>query len=70
MAELTALQRMEKDKSAQHPSPPQCTPLRLIPPVHAGEQPTAFGPTQTGQPGKALRGEALSQAHGHRAECC
>lgn len=50
-------ERMDKDKSAQHPSPAQCSPLCLIPLVDAGDQPTALGATWPGQPGKALGGE-------------
>lgn len=49
--------KMKQGKSALHPSPPQCSPLHLVPPAHAGDQPTAFGPTWTGHPGKAPSAE-------------
>lgn len=65
MAEINALQT-EWSKVSLHsipvlPSAPLCASF---------PQPTALGPARTGQPGKALSGEALSQGHGQGAEFC
>lgn len=69
MAELTALQT-GGSKASLHsipllPSAPLCV---SFPQFMLETSPQLFGPTETGQPGKALGGETLSQAHGQGAE--